>query len=104
MGLWVAVDFRRRRLKNFCPESLAKAEHVDCAMHARLGGLHRVALVMDRRGRTRQVIDLVGFHIQRNRHVVPQHFEVGIVEKMFDILLRTAEKIVYAENVTSLRE
>ena len=58
----------------------------------------------DRRGRTRQVIDLVGFHIQRNRHVVPQHFEVGIVEKMFDILLRTAEKIVDAENVTSLRE
>jgi hypothetical protein len=35
---------------------------------------------------------------------VPQHFEVGIVEKMFDILLRTAEKIVDAENVTSLRE
>ena len=35
---------------------------------------------------------------------MPQHFEVGVAEKMLDILLGTAEKIVDAENVTSRRE
>src|SRR4249919_2268671 len=47
MDVWIAVDFRCRRLKNLRLHPLCKTEHVDGAMNAGLGRLHRVALVVN---------------------------------------------------------
>src|SRR5581483_1296161 len=52
MDLRIAVYFRCRSLKDFCAQSFREPEHIDGPMHARLCSLHRVELVINRRGRT----------------------------------------------------
>src|SRR5688572_4379392 len=59
MDLGVAVDLRGRRLQDLRLHALGETEHVDRAVHARLGGLHRVELVVDRGRGAREVVDLV---------------------------------------------
>ena len=44
-------------------------------MDAGLGRLHRVVLVMHRRGRAGQIVDLVDLDVERERHVVPDELE-----------------------------
>ena len=47
----VAVHFRGGSLKNFRVKAFCKAQHVDGAVHRGFKGLHRVALVVNGRGR-----------------------------------------------------
>ena len=67
--------WRLARIFAFHP--LSKPEHVDRAMHARFGRLHRVTLVMDRRGWTGQIVDLVDLEIEREGHVVANSSKRG---------------------------
>ena len=55
-------------------------------MHAGLGRLHGIELVVDRRGRAGQIVDLVDLDIERKRHVVAHQLEVRVVEQMLDIV------------------
>jgi hypothetical protein len=70
-----AIDLAGRGLKDRRPQTLGEAEHVDRAMHAGLGGLHRIALVVDRGGRAGQIEDRVNLDVERERHVVPDRLE-----------------------------
>jgi hypothetical protein len=63
-------------------------------MHAGLGRLHRIMLVMDRRRWTGQIVDLVDFEIDRQGHVIANEFEVLVVEQMLDIRVRAGKEIV----------
>ena len=56
-------------------------------MHAGLGGLDRVELVMHRRGGAREIVDLVDFDVERKSHVVAHQLKAGIAGKMLDIAL-----------------
>ena len=57
-------------------------------MHARLGGLHRIALVVDGRGRAGEVVDLVDLDIERKGDVVAHHLESGVAEQVLDVVAR----------------
>ena len=58
MDLRIAVHLGGRGLKNPRLHPLGQAQHVDRAVHAGLGRLHRIELVVHRRGRAGQVVDL----------------------------------------------
>jgi hypothetical protein len=99
MDARVAVDLGGRGLQDLGLYPLGKAQHVDRAVHAGLGGLHRIVLVMHGRGRTGEIVDLIDFEINRKRDVVPDQFEALVAEKMFDVALGASEKIIKAEHI-----
>src|SRR5262245_43762807 len=73
-------------------------------MHACFRRLHRVMLIVDGRRWACQVIDLVYFHIERERNVMPDHFEVLMVEQVLDIATRTSEEVIDADDDRSIGE
>ena len=93
---WIAVDFRGGRLKDAASEALGQTQHVDGAVHARLGGLYRVVLIMDRRGRAGQIVDFVHLDIKREGDVVPDELEALPPHQMVDVALCAGEKIIGA--------
>ena len=88
MHLRIAVDFRGRGLQDFGAQPLRQSQHVDGAVDAGLGGLHRVVLVVDRGGGTGEIEDLVDFDIERKGHVVANQLEIVVVEQVIDIAPR----------------
>jgi hypothetical protein len=73
-------------------------------MHAGFGGLHRIMLIMDRGGWAGQVIDLVGFDIERKGDVVPNDFKTMVIEHTLDVATRAREIIIHAEDIRALLE
>src|SRR5688572_2426172 len=90
----IAVNFRGRSLKNPRLDAFCQTEHIDRAHDARFDGFDRIILIMNRRSRTRQVIDLVDFQKDRLGYVVANQFETAIIHQMIDIFLSSGEKIV----------
>ena len=70
-------------------------------MHARLRGLHRIELVVHRRGGASKVEDLFHFDVQRERHVVAHHLEQRMLEQVLDVLFRASEVVVDAQHVVA---
>ena len=48
MDFGVAIDLAVGRLKDLRADTLGQPQHIDCAMHAGLVGLHRVVLIVNR--------------------------------------------------------
>jgi hypothetical protein len=94
----VTVNLRCRGLQNSRPYAFGKTEHVDRAMHARLRGLNGVVLIVNGRGRTSEIKNLIYLDVERKGHIVPKQFETRMVEKMLDIPTRACEKIIEAQN------
>ena len=51
-------------------------------MHAGLGRLHGIVLIVDGRGRTSQIVDLVDLDIERESHIVTHQLEARIADQM----------------------
>ena len=98
----VAVDLRGRGLEQPGPHPLGQAEHVDGAVDAGLGGLHRVELVVDRRGRAGEVVDLVDLDVEREGDVVAHQLEVRPVHQVGDVGAAPGEVVVDAEHLVPL--
>ena len=77
----IAVDFRRRSLEDLGLHALGQSQHVDGAEHAGLGRLHRIALVMDGRRGTGQIVDFVHLDIEREADVVANQLEIGMLQQ-----------------------
>src|SRR5579883_3570861 len=71
----VAIDLTRGSLKDPALEPLSQTQHVDCSVHGGLGCLHRVVLIMNRRGRAREVVYFIRLDVERKCHIVTQKFE-----------------------------
>src|SRR5579862_2862669 len=99
MDRGVAVDLAGRGLEDLGLHPLRQAQHVDRAGHAGLGRLDRIELVVHRRGRAGEVVDLVHLDIEREAHVVAQRLEIRIVEEGGDVVLAAGEVVVDAEHV-----
>ncbi len=56
---------------------------------------------MDRRSWTSQIVDLVDFDIERERHIVAYQFKSLTVEQMLDVAARAAEEIIDANYIRS---
>ena len=74
------------------------------AVHGGLGGLHRVALVEDRRGRAGEVVDLVDLDVQRKRDVVTHQLEVRVGQHRQDVGLAARVEVVDAQHLVALTE
>ena len=74
-------------------QALGQSEHIDRTVGAGLGGLDGITLVMDRRGRASQIIDLVHFHKQRKSHIVTHQFGTRMGEEMAYVALAPGEKL-----------
>src|SRR2546421_4883183 len=59
----VAIYLACGCLENSTAQTLGEAKHVDRTMYGCLSSLHRIMLIVDRRGGARKVPDLVCFHI-----------------------------------------
>ncbi len=102
MDLRVAVDLAGRGLEDARAQPLGEAQHVDRAVHRRLGRLDRVVLVVDRRRRAGEVVDLVDLDVERKRHVVADELEARMVVQVLDVALGAGEEIVDAEHLVAL--
>ena len=82
MHIWIAVDLAGRGLQHPRLQPLGKAEHVDGAHHTGLGRVHGIVLIVDRRGRAGEIVDLVDLDIERERHVMAHDLEFAVVEQL----------------------
>ena len=104
VDLRVAVHLAGRGLQDPRLDPLGQAEHVDRAVHAGLGRLHRVVLVVDRAGRAGQVVDLVDLDVEREGHVVAHQLEHRVAHQVGDVALGAGEVVVDAQHVVAVGE
>ena len=102
MHFWVAIDFACGCLEYLRVDSFRQAQHVDGTMHAGLGGLDRVMLIMYGAGRASQVIDLVNLNIKREGDVMAHHFKIRVVHQVGNVGFIAGEKVVHTQNVVPL--
>src|SRR5262245_18569978 len=98
----VAVYFAGRGLEYSAPQPLREPEHVDCALNRRLYGLEGSILVVNRGGRTGQIVDFVDFNIERNRHVMAYELKSRLAMQMVHIPLAAGEQVVDTQNLVSV--
>ena len=94
MDIRIAINLRGGSLKNPGSDPLCEAQTVDRAHDRRLGGLNGIILIMRRRSRTGQVVNLVHFHTKGFSHIVPDQLKFGIAEEMGNVLLATGKEVV----------
>ena len=66
-------------------------------MHASLGGLNGIALVVNRRCGTSEIVNLIDLDVERKRHVVAQQLEPLVILEVIDVAMRPGEEVVEAE-------
>jgi hypothetical protein len=110
VGFWLGMDhgipiyLRSRGLKDLGLEPFRQPQHVDGTVNVHLGGLNRVVLIVDRRRRTSQVVDLIDLHIKRKGNVVANEFKIRIPYQRSDISLGPRIEIVDTEDIVSILE
>jgi len=102
MDFRVAIHLAGGGLKDPRAGALGQPQHIDRAMHAGLGGLHRIVLIVNRRCRTRQVVDHVHLDIEREGHIVTHPLKVRVVEQMGDVVLGAGEEVVEADDIMTI--
>jgi hypothetical protein len=88
--------------EDFGLHAFGQPKHVDGAVHAGLGGLHGVMLIVNRRGRTGEIVNFVDLDIERESHVVPHQLEARMIAQMGDVQFGSGEEIVDAKDVVAL--
>jgi hypothetical protein len=63
-----------------------------------------VVLIMDRRRRAGQIVDLVDFEIERKSHIVPDYFETMMIEHTLDVATCCGEIIINTNDASALLE
>ena len=98
----IAVDFTCRRLEHLAAQTLGKPKYIDRTMNGRFGGLDRIVLIVHRRCRTGQVVNLVHFHIERESHVVTHELKARMIVELINVSLATGEQIVSTQHIVPL--
>jgi hypothetical protein len=57
---------------------------------------------MERRSRARKVVDLIDLNVEREGHVMPDHFKVGMQQEVLNIILGSGEVIVDAQDLRAV--
>jgi hypothetical protein len=98
----ITINLAGRGLENTTFKPLGEPEHVDRSVHGSLGRLHWIMLIVDRRSRASEIVDLVRLDVERERHVMADELEAGMSMEMLQVTLGAGEKIVDAEYIVSL--
>ncbi len=102
MDLGVAIHLAGRCLQNARLQAFGQTQHIDGAVDAGLGRLHRVPLIVHGRGRACEVVDLIDLDIQRKSHIVPNQLKAGVPHQMKNIGLAAGKKIVHTQHLAAL--
>merc|ERR1711957_349122 len=94
MHVWIAINFAGAGKEHPRMDAFGEAQHVQGAHGARFDRLDGVVLVMRRRRRARQVIDLINLHHDGLDDVVSDQLEVRVVRPVGHVLLLAGEEIV----------
>lgn len=70
-------------------------------MHAGLGGLYQVVLIVNQRGGTSQIVDLIHLHIKREGHIVAHPLEVWVMQQMQDVVFGAGEEVIQADHIVA---
>ena len=100
----VTIDFAGAGLKDLGAQALGQPQHVDGTVHAGLGGLHWVVLVVDGAGRASQVVDLVHLKVQRKSDIVPDELKARMAKQVLHVALGAGEEVVGTDNVITTGE
>src|SRR5262245_2191651 len=73
-------------------------------MHADLGGLHRVELIVHRRGRASEIIDLVNLDIERKTDVMAGQLKARMREEVVNVAPRSGVEVVDAQDLVAARQ
>lgn len=73
-------------------------------MDARLDGLDRIGLIVERRGRAGEIVDLIHFYVEREANIMAEHLELRMSGEMGDIFAGAGVEIVYAKNFVAIRK
>ena len=85
-------------------DALGEAEHVDRSHHARLHGLDRIVLVMNRRGGAGEIVDLIDFEQDRLDHIMAQQLETAVIEQVRDVLASPGKEVVEADHFVAFAQ
>ena len=99
MHIGIAVHLAGAGVQDAGAHALGKPQTVDRTHDAGLHGLDRVVLVVPRRGRAGEVVDLVHLEAERIHHVVAHQLEVVAVEQVIHVALLAGEEVVEADHV-----
>jgi hypothetical protein len=105
LRLWVhrriAVNLAGRSLKDLDLEPLGQPKHVGRTDDARLGGLHRILLVVNRGCRTGEIENLVDLHEEGMGDVVAKELDALVIEQMLYVASCASEEVVDTEHLTT---
>ena len=104
MHEWIAINLAGARLQNLRLQTLREAQHIDRAHAAGFRGLDGIVLVVDRRGRAGQIIDLVNLHIKRIDHIMTHQFEARVGQKMRDVAPAAGVEVIDTQHLMSVCE
>ncbi len=90
----VAVDFGRRGVEDARLGLERQFQHVHHPDEGGLDGFDGVALIVDRRGGTGQVVDLVELPPEGLRHIMQNEGEAAVVQQIVDVGLGAREEVV----------
>ena len=104
VDLRVAVNLGGGGLEDLGLDPLGQTEGVDGPHDARLDGLDGVVLVMDGRGRTGEVVDLVDLQVDGVDDVVADELEAPMPQEVAYVVLAAREEVVEAQDVVTFRD
>jgi hypothetical protein len=99
----IAVDLGRRRLHHAGAGALGELEQIQDADRIGLDRQDRIALVVPRRRRTRQIIDLIDVELPRLHDVVVDKAKPAGVAQVRDVGEPAGQEIVDADDVVAAR-
>ncbi len=99
MHVGVPIHLGSRGLQDSRFHSLRKPKTIYGSHYGSLHRLDRVELVVNGRGRTGEVVDLVHLGLERIHYVVAKKLEARVVRKVGDVSPATREEVVQAQHL-----
>ena len=84
--------------------SLGEAQSIQGTHEAGLAGLDGIILIVNRRGRACEVVDLVALDVQVLYNVMSDELKVIILHEVPDVAFLAGEEVIGAYNVVPLSE
>jgi hypothetical protein len=98
----IAIDLTGRRLKDLTLRSAGETQHVIGSKHRGLGSLDRVCLIIDRRSRTSQIVDLIYLSPIWLAHIMTYNLKIGFTQQMPHVLFTACVEVVETDHVITI--
>ena len=103
MNLRVTIHFTGGSLKNSGLNSLGQTQHVNGTHDTGLDCFYGIILVVNRRSRAGQIVNLIDLDVEREGHVMADDLEPGVADETINIDFRTRVVVVDAQDVATIR-